>query len=181
VVGAGRGHCWHRGSCRTGRPRCTGDHDRAHEQLDDRLRSWPVTNGDDQVTMTRGFHAFFRQYSNLRALLRRVDPDLQSLLPGRVAIEWLHYGPVLAEDRLIKNDCPRWASTPASSGSNADAASRNHARPRRHSLRLSGRVDGTRGNGRLLAANELSPSLVLLAMILDRSYALSHRPAPRLR
>jgi hypothetical protein len=82
VVGAGRGHCWHRGSCRTGRPRCTGDHDRAHEQLDDRLRSWPVTNGDDQVTMTRGFHAFFRQYSNLRALLRRVDPDLQSPLPG---------------------------------------------------------------------------------------------------
>ena len=24
--------------------------------------------------MNRGFHAFFRQYYNLRALLRRVDP-----------------------------------------------------------------------------------------------------------
>jgi len=30
--------------------------------------------------MGRGFHAFFRQYYNLRALLRRVDPDLQSLV-----------------------------------------------------------------------------------------------------
>ena len=35
----------------------------------------------DQVTMSRGFHAFFRQYYNLRALLRRVDPDLRSLVP----------------------------------------------------------------------------------------------------
>ncbi|MFL6047730.1 MAG: FAD-dependent oxidoreductase, partial [Propionibacteriaceae bacterium] len=52
-----------------------------HEQLGGRVRSWPVTHGDDQVTMSRGFHAFFRQYYNLRALLRRVDPDLQSLVP----------------------------------------------------------------------------------------------------
>jgi carotenoid phi-ring synthase / carotenoid chi-ring synthase len=52
-----------------------------HEQLGGRVRSWPVTHGDDQVTMSRGFHAFFRQYYNLRALLRRVDPDLQSLAP----------------------------------------------------------------------------------------------------
>jgi isorenieratene synthase len=29
--------------------------------------------------MERGFHAFFRQYYNLRALLRRVDPTLSSL------------------------------------------------------------------------------------------------------
>ena len=29
--------------------------------------------------MSRGFHAFFRQYYNLRALLRRVDPTLESL------------------------------------------------------------------------------------------------------
>ena len=29
------------------------------------------------VTMSRGFHAFFRQYYNLRALLRRVDPALE--------------------------------------------------------------------------------------------------------
>jgi carotenoid phi-ring synthase / carotenoid chi-ring synthase len=49
-------------------------------QLGGRVRSWPVTHGDDHVTMSRGFHAFFRQYYNLRALLRRVDPDLQSLV-----------------------------------------------------------------------------------------------------
>ena len=29
--------------------------------------------------MSRGFHAFFRQYYNLRALLRRVDPALTGL------------------------------------------------------------------------------------------------------
>ena len=52
-----------------------------HQQLGGRVRSWPVTHGNDHVTMSRGFHAFFRQYYNLRALLRRVDPDLQSLLP----------------------------------------------------------------------------------------------------
>jgi isorenieratene synthase len=50
------------------------------DQLGGRVRSWPVTHGDDHVTMGRGFHAFFRQYYNLRALLRRVDPDLQSLV-----------------------------------------------------------------------------------------------------
>ncbi len=31
--------------------------------------------------MSRGFHAFFRQYYNLRSLLRRVDPALKSLVP----------------------------------------------------------------------------------------------------
>ena len=31
--------------------------------------------------MNRGFHAFFRQYYNLRALLRRVDPTLSMLTP----------------------------------------------------------------------------------------------------
>ncbi|MFI9610642.1 FAD-dependent oxidoreductase [Streptomyces sp. NPDC052023] len=31
------------------------------------------------ATMTRGFHAFFRQYYNLRALLRRTDPGLHGL------------------------------------------------------------------------------------------------------
>ena len=51
-----------------------------HAQLGGRVRSWPVAHGDDHVTMSRGFHAFFRQYYNLRALLRRVDPDLQSLI-----------------------------------------------------------------------------------------------------
>ncbi|MGW4546625.1 FAD-dependent oxidoreductase [Streptomyces violaceorubidus] len=33
------------------------------------------------VTMTRGFHAFFRQYYNLRGLLRRTDPGLERLTP----------------------------------------------------------------------------------------------------
>ena len=32
-------------------------------------------------TMSRGFHAFFRQYYNLRALLRRADPALERLRP----------------------------------------------------------------------------------------------------
>jgi isorenieratene synthase len=31
--------------------------------------------------MSRGFHAFFRQYYNLRALLRRADPGLSRLVP----------------------------------------------------------------------------------------------------
>ena len=52
-----------------------------HDQLGGRVRAWPVVHGPDQVTMSRGFHAFFRQYYNLRALLRRVDPDLRSLVP----------------------------------------------------------------------------------------------------
>ena len=32
--------------------------------------------------MSRGFHAFFRQYYNLRALLRRADPGLRAADPG---------------------------------------------------------------------------------------------------
>jgi isorenieratene synthase len=47
-----------------------------HEQLGGRVRSRPVSHGDDQVTMSQGFHAFFRHYYNLRALLWRIDPDL---------------------------------------------------------------------------------------------------------
>ena len=55
-------------------------------QLGGRVRSWPVqhdgvADGDVPVTMSRGFHAFFRQYYNLRALLRRVDPALAHLTP----------------------------------------------------------------------------------------------------
>lgn len=34
-----------------------------------------------EVANNRGFHAFFRQYYNLRALLRRSDPGLQRLIP----------------------------------------------------------------------------------------------------
>ncbi|GAA1298817.1 FAD-dependent oxidoreductase [Saccharothrix xinjiangensis] len=48
------------------------------DQLGGRVRGWETGTGE---TMTRGFHAFFRQYYNLRALLRRVDPDLALLRP----------------------------------------------------------------------------------------------------
>jgi isorenieratene synthase len=49
--------------------------------LGGRLRGWPAGGGSEVGTMTRGFHAFFRQYYNLRALLRRVDPELTLLRP----------------------------------------------------------------------------------------------------
>ena len=35
----------------------------------------------ETVQMERGFHAFFRQYYNLRSLLRRISPDLDLLVP----------------------------------------------------------------------------------------------------
>ncbi len=35
----------------------------------------------ERFQMERGFHAFFRQYYNLRALLRRIDGELDLLLP----------------------------------------------------------------------------------------------------
>ena len=37
--------------------------------------------GPASLPMSRGFHAFFRQYYNLRALLRRADPGLRRLVP----------------------------------------------------------------------------------------------------
>ncbi|MFE9173175.1 FAD-dependent oxidoreductase [Streptomyces kebangsaanensis] len=49
-------------------------------QLGGRLAGWPTRLADGTaVTMSRGFHAFFRQYYNLRALLRRTDPALSRL------------------------------------------------------------------------------------------------------
>lgn len=54
----------------------------AAETLGGRVRAWPVPlPGGDSGTMSRGFHAFFRQYYNLRALLRRADPGLDRLVP----------------------------------------------------------------------------------------------------
>ena len=48
--------------------------------LGGRVRSWPVRLPDGSpASMSRGFHAFFRQYYNLRALLRRADPGLEHL------------------------------------------------------------------------------------------------------
>lgn len=53
----------------------------AQPTLGGRARSWPVPLPVGQGTMSRGFHAFFRQYYNLRALLRRADPALSRLVP----------------------------------------------------------------------------------------------------
>ncbi|MFG2933820.1 FAD-dependent oxidoreductase [Streptomyces achromogenes] len=48
--------------------------------LGGRVGGWPVELRDGTTaTMSRGFHAFFRQYYNLRGLLRRTDPGLQRL------------------------------------------------------------------------------------------------------
>ncbi|MFJ8192087.1 FAD-dependent oxidoreductase [Streptomyces sp. NPDC096094] len=52
------------------------------DSLGGRLSGRPTTLEDGSpVTMTRGFHAFFRQYYNLRGLLRRTDPALARLTP----------------------------------------------------------------------------------------------------
>ncbi|WP_461030381.1 FAD-dependent oxidoreductase, partial [Streptomyces sparsus] len=49
-------------------------------QLGGRLAGWQVDLADGSTpTMSRGFHAFFRQYYNLRGLLRRVDGPLRTL------------------------------------------------------------------------------------------------------
>ncbi|MEV0977640.1 FAD-dependent oxidoreductase [Streptomyces sp. NPDC049915] len=48
--------------------------------LGGRVGGWPTRLPDGTpVTMSRGFHAFFRQYYNLRGLLRRTDPALERL------------------------------------------------------------------------------------------------------
>ncbi|WJV44110.1 FAD-dependent oxidoreductase [Streptomyces flavofungini] len=50
--------------------------------LGGRLAGWRTRLTDGSaVTMSRGFHAFFRQYYNLRGLLRRTDPGLTRLTP----------------------------------------------------------------------------------------------------
>ncbi|MEJ2343443.1 MAG: FAD-dependent oxidoreductase [Gemmatimonadales bacterium] len=50
--------------------------------LGGRAGAWSerLSNGES-FEMERGFHAFFRQYYNLRALLRRIDPELNLLAP----------------------------------------------------------------------------------------------------
>lgn len=50
--------------------------------LGGRVGGWTETLDDGTpVAMNRGFHAFFRQYYNLRNLLRRIDPALGMLSP----------------------------------------------------------------------------------------------------
>ncbi len=47
-----------------------------------RVGGWDTTLDDGTpVTMSRGFHAFFRQYYNLRNLMERSDPGLRRLRP----------------------------------------------------------------------------------------------------
>src|ERR1700761_854744 len=48
-----------------------------NDYLGGRAGGWTESLADGSETaMNRGFHAFFRQYYNLRALLRRADPGL---------------------------------------------------------------------------------------------------------
>lgn len=48
--------------------------------LGGRLGTWPRTLPDGTpVTVEHGYHGFFRQYYTLRAILRRIDPDLTFL------------------------------------------------------------------------------------------------------
>jgi len=47
--------------------------------LGGRVGAWTEHHDGIELGMNRGFHAFFRQYYNLRALLRRVDPQLSML------------------------------------------------------------------------------------------------------
>jgi isorenieratene synthase len=50
--------------------------------LGGRVGGWSdVLDDGSRVGMNRGFHAFFRQYYNLRKLLRRIDPELSMLVP----------------------------------------------------------------------------------------------------
>ncbi|WET76789.1 FAD-dependent oxidoreductase [Amycolatopsis sp. QT-25] len=50
--------------------------------LGGRVGGWREQLSDGSTaTMSRGFHAFFRQYYNLRALLTRTDPHLDRLTP----------------------------------------------------------------------------------------------------
>lgn len=52
------------------------------DHLGGRVGGWLEERPDNEpLAMNRGFHAFFRQYYNLRDLLRRVDPDLSMLTP----------------------------------------------------------------------------------------------------
>ena len=52
------------------------------DQLGGRVSGWTdaLSNGRS-FEMERGFHAFFRQYYNLRDFIRRIDPPLASLTP----------------------------------------------------------------------------------------------------
>ena len=62
--------------------------------LGGRVAAWTERLPDGTpFEMERGFHAFFRQYYNLRNLLRRVDPDLERLRPLARATSPFHPPP----------------------------------------------------------------------------------------
>jgi carotenoid phi-ring synthase / carotenoid chi-ring synthase len=62
--------------------------------LGGRLSAWPdqlnAAAGSTSIQVERGFHAFFRQYYNVRALMKRWDPALASL---RSLDDYPLYGP----------------------------------------------------------------------------------------
>nr|WP_106583178.1 FAD-dependent oxidoreductase [Murinocardiopsis flavida] len=95
--------------------------------LGGRLRGWPTVLRDGTTaTMSRGFHAFFRQYYNLRALLGRADPGLGMLVP-------------LADYPLVHADGPRdrFAGLPRTPPWNAAAlAVRSRSFPPRELARV---------------------------------------------
>ena len=51
------------------------------DYLGGRVGGWTEHADGTELAMNRGFHAFFRQYYNLRNLLRRADPELRMLAP----------------------------------------------------------------------------------------------------
>lgn len=65
--------------------------------LGGRAGAWTdqLSSGDN-FEMERGFHAFFRQYYNVRSLLRRVDPELSCLKP-------LHDYPILGPEGQVQS------------------------------------------------------------------------------
>ena len=77
----------------------------ADDVLGGRVSAWPDKlqhAGDRPFEMERGFHAFFRQYYNLRNLLRRIDPQLARLTP-------VTDYPLLGPDGLVESfaDLPK--------------------------------------------------------------------------
>jgi isorenieratene synthase len=73
-------------------------------QLGGRIAAWgDAAHGVGRFEMERGFHAFFRQYYNVRALLRRIDPSLGMLVP-------LDDYPILAPDGAQSFAKPRFFS-----------------------------------------------------------------------
>ena len=67
------------------------------ESLGGRAGGFEHTLGNgERVQMERGFHAFFRQYYSLRALLRRIDPELGLL-------QALPDYPILGPDGMLQS------------------------------------------------------------------------------